>query len=192
MAEGLSKANITGLLADWAHRTPAAEARLMEAVYAELHTIARGYMRRERGKLTLQPTALVHEAYVRLVEQWHGGRWNGRAHFYGIAARLMRQILVDRARERRALKRAATRAPVSVSKLADPSGGKEIDMLALHEALTDLAAIDPRQAEIVELRYFGGLTEAEVARLKDLAPSTVRLEVASARYWLGLRMGGGS
>jgi RNA polymerase sigma factor (TIGR02999 family) len=191
MAEGPSKADITGLLTGWAHRAPGAEARLMEAVHAELQRIARGYMRRERGALTLQPTALVNEAYVRLVEQRHGA-WTGRAHFYGIAARLMRQILVDRARERAALKRAAARAPVSVSRLADPAGGKDIDVLALHEALDDLAAIDPRQAEIVELRYFGGLTEAEVARLKNLAPSTIRLEVASARYWLGLRMRGGS
>ena len=187
MSDAGSAADITRLLADWAHRAPDAEARLMAVVQRHLRRIAGGYMRRERAGQTLQPTALVNEAYIRLV-RYRDLAWEGRAHFYGIAARLMRQILVDHARERRAHKRAGLRASVSVSKLADPSGGRDIDVLSLHEALDDLAALDRRQAEIVELRYFGGLTEAEVATLKKLSPATIRREIASARYWLGLRL----
>jgi RNA polymerase sigma-70 factor (ECF subfamily) len=144
-------------------------------------------MRREQGNHTLQPTALVNEAYIRIV-----GRdlaWEGRAHFFGIAARIMRQILVDHARKRRATKRAGRRA-ASVSQVADPSGGQDIDVLALHEALEDLAGLDERQADIVQLRYFGGLTETEVATIKGLSPATVRRDLASARLWLGRRLRG--
>jgi RNA polymerase sigma factor (TIGR02999 family) len=187
MGQGLSKADITGLLADWSHRAPGAEARLLEAVHRTLRRVAAGYLRRERAGQTLQPTALVNEAYMRLVPQ-RDVAWEGRTHFLGIAARLMRQILVDHARERRALKRAGARASVSVSDLADPAGTQDVDVLSLHEALTDLAALDPRQAQIVEMRYFGGLTEAEVAEVMNLSPATIRREVASARYWLGLRL----
>jgi RNA polymerase sigma factor (TIGR02999 family) len=187
MAEGLSRTDITALLSEWAHRAPDAEARLLAVVHGELHRIAVGYMRRERAEHTLQPTALVNEAYLRLVHH-PDIAWEGRAHFYGIAARLMRQILVDHARARGARKRPGARAGVAVSRLADPHDGHDVDVLALHEALNDLARVDRRQAEIVELRYFGGLTEAEVADLAHLSPATIRREVASARYWLGLRM----
>lgn len=160
----------------------------MAAVQGDLRRIAGAYMRRERRDHTLQPTALVHEAYIRLIKD-KPATWEDRAHFFGIAARLMRQVLVDHARKRRARKRGmGARADRSISKLADPSSGLDFDVLALHDALNALAVLDPRQAEIVELRYFGGLTEQEVATVKMLSPATIRREIAAARFWLGTRM----
>jgi RNA polymerase sigma-70 factor, ECF subfamily len=182
------KHDLTDLLGRWATGTLADRERLLTAVQRELRRIAAAYMRRERPDHTLQPTALVNEAYMRLIDE-RDVRWESRAHFFGIAARLMRQILVDHARKHRAGKRGmATRTDRPVSQVADPSGGQNLDVVALHEALDDLAAFDPRQAEIVELRYFGGLTEAEVATVKSLSPATIRREVAAARFWLGRRM----
>ncbi|HEX6464312.1 MAG TPA: ECF-type sigma factor [Vicinamibacterales bacterium] len=187
MPESLSKADVTGLLRRWRENGGAADDRLIRAVEGELRRIAAGYMRRERADHTLQPTALVNEAYLRLVEDCVA--WEGRAHFYGIAARVMRQILVDHARKHRAAKRGSgRRADRSISKVADPAGGGDIDVLALHLALEQLATLDARQASIVELRYFGGLTEEEVARVMELSPVTIRREVASAKFWLGQRM----
>jgi RNA polymerase sigma-70 factor (ECF subfamily) len=182
--------DLTGQLRQWGTGTPADQERLLAALQGELRRIAGAYMRRERRDHTLQPTALVNEAYLRLIKD-RGVIWEDRGHFFGIAARVMRQILVDHARKRRARKRGiGGRADGSVSKLADPSSGPDIDVLALHEALNELAVLDPRQAEIVELRYFGGLTEAEVATIKALSPATIRREVAAARFWLGRRMKG--
>jgi RNA polymerase sigma factor (TIGR02999 family) len=187
MTEGLSKADVTGLLRHWRHGTGLQDERLVAVVDRELRRIAGAYMRRERADHTLQPTALVNEAYLRLVED--DISWEGRAHFYGIAARVMRQILVDHARKHQAAKRGAgRRADKSVSRVADPAGGGDIDVLALHLALDELATLDPRQAHIIELRYFGGLTEEEVARAMDLSPATIRREVASARFFLGRKM----
>jgi len=182
------KDDLTDLLGRWGTGTPADRERLLAAVQRELRRLAAAYMRRERPDHTLQPTALVNEAYLRLVHAPHV-RWEGRAHFFGIAARLMRQILVDHARKRGAGKRGmGARTDRPLSQVADPAGGRNFDVVALHDALDDLAALDPRQAEIVELRYFGGLTEAEVAAVKDLSPATIRREVAAARFWLGRRM----
>jgi RNA polymerase sigma-70 factor (ECF subfamily) len=182
--------DLTALLRRWGTGTPADHERLLAAVHGELRRTAGAYMRRERQEHTLQPTALVNEAYLRLFKEPEI-RWEDRAHFFGIAARVMRQILVDHARKRRARKRGmGVRANGSVSKLADPASGQDIDVLALHDALNELAVLDPRQAEIVELRYFGGLTEAEVATIKALSPATIRREVAAARFWLGRRMKG--
>jgi RNA polymerase sigma factor (TIGR02999 family) len=187
MAESPSKADVTGLLRQWCDGGGRTDDRLMSAVEGELRRIAAAYMRRERPDHTLQPTALVNEAYLRLVEG--DVAWEGRAHFYGIAARVMRQILVDHARKHQAAKRGAgRRADRSVSKVADPVGTGDIDILALHLALDELAGLDPRQAQIVELRYFGGLTEEEVARALDLSPATIRREVASAKFFLGRKM----
>lgn len=186
MPESLSKADVTGLLRRW-RDGGSPDDRLIRAVDGELRRIAAGYMRRERADHTLQPTALVNEAYVRLVEG--DVSWEGRSHFYGIAARVMRQILVDHARRYRAAKRGSgRRADRSISKVADPAGGGDLDVLALHLALEQLATLDARQASIVELRYFGGLTEDEVARAMNLSPATIRREVASAKFWLGQRM----
>ena len=188
MTEGLSKEDVTGLLRRW-REDGVADDRLIRAVEWELRRIAAGYMRRERPDHTLQPTALVNEAYLRLVEDEVA--WEGRAHFYGIAARVMRQILVDHARKRQAAKRGAgRRTDRSVSQVPDPAGGGEIDVLALHLALEELEQLDPRQARIVELRYFGGLTEEEVARATDLSAATIRRQVASAKFFLGRRLKG--
>ena len=190
MGAGTPPDDLTSLLGRWGTGTPAEQERLVVGVQGELRRVAAAYMRRERGDHTLQPTALVNEAYLRLING-RDVQWEDRAHFFGIAARLMRQILVDHARKRRAGKRGLlARTDRSVSKLADPSNGPDLEMLALHDALTALAALDPRQAEIVELRYFGGLTEEEVAGIKKISPATVRREVAAARFWLGRRMKG--
>jgi RNA polymerase sigma factor (TIGR02999 family) len=186
LADALPREDVTGLLRHWRDGEEADD-RLVRAVEGELRRIATAYMRRERSDHTLQPTALVNEAYLRLVQG--DVAWDGRAHFYGIAARVMRQILVDHARKHQAAKRGTgRRADVSVSKVADPASGGDIDVLALHLALEELAALDARQAQIVELRYFGGLTEEEVARALDLSPATIRREVASAKFFLGRRM----
>ena len=180
--------DLTALLGRYRTGTPADQERLLAAVHGELRRIAAAYMRRERPDHTLQPTALVNEAYLRLFQD-RDVAWENRAHFFGIAARVMRQILVDHARKRRAHKRGmGVRVDRSASKIAGPSRDQDFDVLALHEALTALAAFDARQAEIVELRYFGGLTEHEVARVMRLAPATIRREVAAARFWLGRRM----
>ncbi len=190
MPESLSKVDVTGLLRQWREGAGLPDDRLVGAVDRELRRIAAAYMGRERPDHTLQPTALVNEAYLRLVE--NDITWEGRAHFFGIAARVMRQILVDHARKHQAAKRGAgRRANRSVSKVADPAGGADLDVVALHRALEELEALDPRQASIVELRYFGGLTEEEVARVKELSPATIRREIASARLWLGHRMRSG-
>jgi RNA polymerase sigma factor (TIGR02999 family) len=182
--------DLTHLLGRWSTGTPVEQERLVAAVQAELRRIAAAYMRRERRDHTLQPTALVNEAYLRLVNE-RNVRWKDRAHFFGIAARLMRQVLVDHARKRRAGKRGMlARADRSVSKLADTSSGPDLDVLALHDALTALAALDSRQVEIVELRYFGGLTEEEVVKIKQISPATVRRGVAAAKFWLGRHMKG--
>src|SRR5215471_2712909 len=182
------RGDVTELLARWRTGSTEDEARLVEAVQRELRQIARAYMRRERPDHTLQPTALVNEAYLRLAGD-HRVEWQNRAHFFGIAARVMRQILVDHARKRRAGKREVLRnAHTSISHVADPAGAGNIDVLALHEALNRLAELDDRQARIVEMRYFGGLTEAEVAAAMALSPATVRREVASARFWLGSQL----
>jgi len=180
--------DITALLARWRRDTSDGQNRLFTAVHDELRRIAAGYMRRERSDHTLQPSALVNEAYLRLVGD-RGVAWEDRAHFYGIAARVMRQVLVDHARKRAAGKRGAgERAHRSLSRIAAPGAGPDLDVIALHDALTELAALDARQAEIVELRYFGGMTEEEVANVKSLSPATIRREIAAARFWLGRRI----
>jgi RNA polymerase sigma factor (TIGR02999 family) len=185
--DNLSKADVTALLRRWREDGGAPDDRLIRAVERELRRIAAAHMRRERAGHTLQSTALVNEAYLRLVEA--DIAFESRAHFYRIAARVMRRILVDHARKHRAAKRGAgRRADVSVSMVADPGGGGDIDVLSLHLALEDLAKEDPRQAEIIELRYFGGLTEEEVARAMDLSPVTIRRQIASAKVWLRHRI----
>ena|SRR5436190_15644863 len=158
----------------------------MDAVHAELRRLAASYLRRERPDHTLQPTALVNEAYLRLVDQ-RAVQWQNRAHFFGIAAQIMRRILVDHARKRAALKRDGGDA-VPLSQVADPAGGEQIDVLCLHEALTQLSALDARQAHIVELRYFGALTVDEIAVIAKISPATVKRELATAKLWLRHRM----
>jgi RNA polymerase sigma factor (TIGR02999 family) len=182
-----SRDDLTTLLGRWRTGTPDDRERLFDAVHGELRRTAAAYMRRERVDHTLPATALLQEADLRLLKD-ENVRWEDRAHFVGIAARVMRQILVDHARKRAAGKRKMVRANLSVSQIVDPSNGQNLDVLDLHEALNEMAGLDPRQAEIVELRYFGGLTENEVAAVKDLSPVTIRREIAAARFWLGHRM----
>lgn len=175
-------ADVTGLLVAVSQGDEAARARLIEAVYAELRRLARGYLKRERPDHSLPPTALVHEAYMKLVDQ---GRvqWKNRTQFFAIAAHLMRRILVDHARARQAAKRGA-RARVPLDDIDAPSPALDIDLLALDTALEGLAAQYPRQAQLVELRFFGGLTVEEIAAVLDVSPITVKRDWALAKAWL--------
>jgi len=178
-----SSDSVTRLLADVRLGRREALDRLLPVVHGELHRIAAAYMRRERVDHTLQPTALVNEAYLRLVDQ-RDVEWHDRAHFFGVAAKLMRLILVDHARARRAAKRAgdAERVPIDEAVLA--TGGRDVDLLALDEALDRLAAMDERLGRVVELRYFGGLTTAETAEVVGVSTATIERDWSTARGWL--------
>lgn len=169
---------------------PAAD-RLFSLIYDELHAIADAYMSRERSGHTLQPTALVHEAYLKLVEG-PPVAWRGRSHFYGIAARAMRQILIDHARRRGAAKRGGglERVTLDESGLADGRG--DLDLLDLDEALLRFARLDDRAARVVELRVFGGLTAAESADVLGVSSRTIENDWSVARLWLGRELLGGS
>lgn len=171
--------SVTLLLERWGAGDEAALCELAPLVEGELRKLAAGYLRRERRGHTLQPTALVNEAYLRLVGR-SPTRWQGRSHFYGIAARLMRQILVQHARRRRAEKRAA----VTLRGADDFAAAPEVDVLAVHEALERLAAFDPQQARIVELRFFGGLSIEEAAAALGVGHATVERGWGLARAWL--------
>lgn len=168
-----------------------AASRLLPLVYDELRRLAASYMRRERPGQTLQATALVHEAYVRLVRPGDQP-WHGRTHFLAIAALSMRQVLVDRARRRGAAKRGGggQRITLDESLLAAPQPGAGVDLVALDAALTDLAALDPQQARIVELRYFGGLTVEETAEIVGVSPATVKRHWTLARAYLKKALAG--
>ena len=183
--------DVTLLLARWRKGSAGAEAELMERVQGELRRLAAGYMRHERGAQTLQPTAVVNEAYMRLLPQ-RGVSWENRAHFFGIAAKMMRRVLVDHARRRRAVKRdAGPGEPVSISRVASPAReADQVDVLALHDALSTLAELDPRQSEIVEMRFFAGLTVEEIAEVLAISPATVKREWATAKLWLRRQMQG--
>ena len=183
--------DVTQLLAKWRKGSPEAEAQLMERVQGELRRLAASYLRRERGGQTLQPTAVVNEAYIRLLPQ-RGVSWENRAHFFGIAAKMMRRVLVDHARRRHAAKRDAGPAePVSISGVASPAREADhVDVLALHDALSKLAELDSRQSEIVEMRFFAGLTVEEIAQVQGISTATVKREWATAKMWLKRQMRG--
>ena len=174
--------DVTGLLLAWSDGEEAARSRLMDAVYDELRRVARRHLRRERDDHSLAPTDLVHETYVKLVDQQRV-QWQNRAHFFAMAARLMRRILVDHARSRAAAKRGSGRTVVldTVDIEASPLN---IDVLALDAALDKLAAVDERQSRLVELRFFAGLTVEETAATLDVAPITVKRDWVHARAWL--------
>ena len=177
--------DITQLLIAWSDGRREALDDLMPIVYADLRRVAAGYMRRESPGHALQPTALVHEAFVRLVDQ-RQVKWRNRAHFFGVAAGMMRRILVDNARRRRAEKRGGEWQRVTLAgvEAAAPDANREVDVLALHEALERLAEFDPQQARIVELRYFGGLTIDETAEVVGISAATVVREWTIAKAWL--------
>ena len=178
-----SKTDITQLLAKVQHKQPGAEDRLLAAVYNELRHIAASYMRRERPGHTLQATALVHEAYLQLVDQTRV-TWQSRAHFFGVASRLMRRILVDHARSHRAEKRGGSAEKLSLDDAIAVADKREVALEALDDALNSLASIDPRQSRIVELRFFGGLTVEETAEVLGTSTATVEREWRMAKAWL--------
>jgi RNA polymerase sigma factor (TIGR02999 family) len=180
---------VTELLQEWGRGDEAALEALVPLVYGELHRMAERRMRRERPSHTLQPTALVHEVYLRLVGQKRA-RFKNRAQFLAIAARAMRRILVDHARRRQAGKRRLS-AQVTLDEGAVAAPQDAVDVLALDEALRGLSAIDPRKGQVVELRLFGGLTIAETAEVLGVATSTVINDYRAARAWLRREMGKG-
>jgi len=161
----------------------------MAKVQIELRRLAASYLRRERGGHTLQPTAVVNEAYLRLVPQ-RAVPWENRAHFFGIAARMMRRVLVDHARRRQAAKRdGLVTEPVTISGIPAPAAAvDQVDVLSLNEALSALGALDARQAEIVEMKYFAGLTVDEIGEVLKISPATVKREWTTAKLWLRRRL----
>jgi RNA polymerase sigma factor (TIGR02999 family) len=183
------RGEVTGLLLAWNEGDRGAVERLMPLVYAELRKIAERQFRRERAGHTLQPTAVVHEAYFRLVDQTRV-TWKNRGHFFAIAAQAMRRILIDHARAREAEKRGGKETPVSLDVgIASPEPVDDVNLLALDEALVRLKALDDGQAKIVELRFFGGLSIEETAEAMEISPSSVKREFRSARAWLFRELG---
>jgi RNA polymerase sigma factor (TIGR02999 family) len=175
--------DITNLLAGTAGGEPSAQERLLSAVYGELHRIASFYMRREhRRDHTLQATALVNEAYLQLAES--GGAWDNRGHFYSAAAHAMRQFLVDYSRSHGAAKRTGHLKRVNLDRALEEAGEAQSEILAIDSALQRLALLDARQARVVELRFFGGLTVGETAKVEGISEKTVKRDWAMARAWL--------
>ena len=174
---------ITQLLAHWRAGDQAALAQLMPIVYQELRRIADSYLRRERSGHTLQPTALIHEAYMRLVDQ-SLPQWQNRAHFFGVAAQLMRQILVEHARAQLTQKRGAGAHKVELDEALNYAPDKASELLALDDALRTLATFDERKSRLIELRYFGGLTVEETAHVMEVSTATVTREQRLAQAWL--------
>jgi len=178
-----SPEEVTGLLLAWSEGDPTAFDKLVPLVYKELHRIAHRYISRGQRGYTLQTTALVHEAYLRLIDV-KSVRWQNRAHFLAVAAQSMRRILVDLARARHNLKRGGRAPQVSLDEALVATSERSGDLLALDEALGRLAMLNRRQSQVVELRYFGGLTENEVSEVLKVSPRTVRSDWSLARAWL--------
>jgi RNA polymerase sigma-70 factor (ECF subfamily) len=186
-----SPEEVTGLLLAWTDGDRTAIEKLMPLVYAELHRLAKRYMRRELAGHTLQTSALVNEAYLRLIDV-RGVRWQSRAHFFAVSAQIMRRILVDFARTKQNLKRGGGAQQVTLDEGLVVSPKRGADLLALDEALSKLSALTPRQGQVVELRYFGGLNEEEVAVVLKISPRTVRNNWSFARAWLYRELGRGA
>jgi RNA polymerase sigma factor (TIGR02999 family) len=182
-----SAARITELLLAWREGQEEALGLLMPLIYQELKQLARGYLRDERPDHTLQPTALIHEAYLRLADQ-RLPQWQNRAHFYGIAARVMRQILVDHARRHQASKRGSDQQRVPLDEAIAFTADRAADLVALDEALQELASFDERKCRVIELRYFGGLSLEETAEALAISVATVGRELRLASAWLHRRM----
>jgi RNA polymerase sigma-70 factor (ECF subfamily) len=175
---------VTQLLVDWSNGDQKALDKLMPLVYSELRRLASNYLRRERAGHTLQPTALVNEAYLKLIDQ-KTARWQNRAQFFGVAAQLMRRVLVDHARAHQAAKRGGSdQQRLSITSAGGLAKGPDLDLLALHEALEELATLDPQQERIVELRFFGGLSIEETAEVLRIGHATVERDWKMARAWL--------
>lgn len=178
---------VTQLLASWSNGDQAARDRLMSVVYEELHRLARRYMRRESPSHTLQTSALLNEAFLRLVDQ-KNVKWQNRAHFYGIAAQMMRRILVDYARSRKYSKRGGGVRALSLDEALIVSDKRSAEVVAVHEALDELAKFDARKGQIVELRFFGGLSIEETAGVLGVSPGTVMRDWTLAKAWLHKEM----
>lgn len=174
---------VTQILHDWSGGDRQAPERLMPIVYDELRRLARSFLAKERGAHTLQPTALVHEAYLRLVDQTRVN-WQNRAHFYGIASSMMRRVLIDHARAHAADKRGGDAIRLSLDDVQVPLEQRAASLLALDEALERLSQMDERKGRIVELRFFGGLSEEEIAEVLGISTRTVLRDWKTARLWL--------
>ena len=174
---------VTRILHDWSGGDANAPARLMPLVYDELRRLARTFLARERGAHTLQPTALVHEAYLKLVDQ-RSVKWQNRAHFYGLAASMMRRVLIDHARAHATEKRGGAARHLSLDDVQVPLEQRAAGLLALDEALERLAQMDERKCRIVEMRFFGGLTDEEIAEVLKVTTRTVLRDWKKARLWL--------
>jgi RNA polymerase sigma factor (TIGR02999 family) len=181
--------NITHLLKEWSAGDQLALDRLTPLVYEELRQLATRYMRRERPGHTLQTTALIHEAYLRLIDA-NDVNWQSRAHFFAIAAKLMRRILVEHARRRDAHKRGGSVIRLPLDETLAVADETDVDLLAIDEALNRLAAVDPQQARVVELRFFSGLSVEETAAALGVSPKTVKRDWSVARAWLRREIGG--
>ncbi|MGA8153944.1 MAG: sigma-70 family RNA polymerase sigma factor [Terriglobales bacterium] len=184
---------LTDLLARWSEGDATARDQLVPLVYDELRRIARRCLAGQRSGHTLQPTALVHEAYLRLAKvDRNSTPWNDRAHFFAVAAQMMRQILVDHARKQAAAKRGGGAITLVLDETMALPEKKGLDLLALDDAMKRLASLDARQCQIVELRFFGGLSIEETAQVVDISPATTKREWATARLWLHHAMSEGS
>jgi RNA polymerase sigma factor (TIGR02999 family) len=181
--------NVTQLLIGWSKGDKEALDKLVPLVYDELRRQAARYLRHERVGHTLQTTALIHEAYLRLVDQ-KNVQWQNRAHFFGIAAQMMRRILVDHARTKKRAKRGGSDIRVSLSDANLKAQGQDLDIVALDEALERLAAIDEQQSRIVELKFFSGLTVEETAEILSISPATVKRDWSMAKAWLHREISG--
>jgi RNA polymerase sigma-70 factor (ECF subfamily) len=185
MSDG-SQHEVTELLQKWSAGDDRALEELTPVIYAELHKIARRYMHRERDGHTLQTTALVNEAYMRLID-WKSAKFENRAHFFGVSAQLMRRILVDFARKRPKIDDRVVQH-VSIEEALTVTASRDADLVAIDEALTELAKFDERKAQIVEMKFFGGLSVDEMAEVLKVAPITVMREWQKAKAWLYLQL----
>jgi RNA polymerase sigma factor (TIGR02999 family) len=190
MSSGMNTNEISTLLRAWSDGDQSALNGLTPIVYEELRRLARYYMQRERPSHTLQTTALVNEAYMRLVD-YKRMQWQDRAHFFAVAAQVMRRILVDHARSHN-IKRGAGVQHVALDDVAVVSGDRTGDLVALDDAMDALARLDPRKVQIIEMRFFGGLSVEETAEVLKLSPATVRRDWSIAKLWLYRELGGGT
>lgn len=181
--------DFTQILSQIENGDPTTAKQLLELVYDELRKLAAAKLSKEKSGQTLQATALVHEAYLRLVDDEHTQQWNNRAHFFGAAAEAMRRILVENSRRKKSLKAGGNRQRVASAEIEDGKEVDSLDLLALHDALLKLAEKDARKARLVELRFFAGLTNAQAADVLDISASTADADWRYARSWLRVEMG---
>jgi RNA polymerase sigma-70 factor (ECF subfamily) len=176
--------SITGLLIQWSDGNQAALAELAPLVHKELHALAKSYLKKGRPNQTLEPTALINEAWLRLIDRSQPLRWESRAHFYGIAARLMRIVLVDCIRSRNAVKRGGAARAITITENMVLSPSRAPDVLEVSEALDELAKVDERKAKVIELRYFGGMEREEISTALGVSLATVKRDLRLGEAWL--------